>query len=170
VSLIGCRPVNSPVSRDDEACHPLRVLDREPQPDRAAPVVHHEGGFAEVELLDQRAQQVGVAVVGVPVRIDRLVRAAEARHVGGDRPEAGIEHGRNHFSPQERPGRLAVEEHDRRARALVQVSQPQPVDAAVMAAERKIGQSFQQLIGCPDRVDHARNATPPCLGGPIRTT
>ena len=75
--------------------------------------------------LEQRQHAVGVAVVAVPVDVDRLVRAAEARQVGSDAAIARVSHRRDHLAPQKRPRRLAVEEHDRRAVALVEMGEPQ---------------------------------------------
>ena len=40
---------------DHDAVDPLAVLDREAQPDRAAPVVHDDRRAAQVELLEQVA-------------------------------------------------------------------------------------------------------------------
>ena len=54
-------------------------LDRDAQADRAAPVVADERRAAQVEVLDEPRRGGDVAVVGVPVLVDRLVRAAEAR-------------------------------------------------------------------------------------------
>ena len=114
-------------------------------------------GTAEVEILEKRRRQLDVAVVGVPVDVGRLVGAPEAGQVGGQAAKAGVAHRRDHLAPQERPGRLAVEEDDRRALALVDVRQPQPVDLAVMRLEREVGKTLEALVGCPDRLyGHAR--------------
>ena len=123
-----------PGVQDHHPRDPVRVLDRQPQPDRPAPVVHDDGGVAHVELLEQRRHRRGVAVVAVPVDVDRLVRAAEAGQVGRDAAVAGVAHRRDHLAPQKRPGRLAVEEDDRRAVALVDVGEAQAVELAVSAA------------------------------------
>ena len=92
------------------------VLDGEPQPDRPAPVVDDERRVAHVEVLEQRGGHRDVAVVGVPVALDRLVRAAEAHEVGQDHAVAGVAHRREHVAPQVAPGRLAVPHHHRAAR------------------------------------------------------
>ena len=78
-----------------EALDALGVLDGEPQPDRAAPVVHDDRGVAQVELLEQAGGRRYVAVVGVPVEIGRLVRAAEAGEVGRHAAKAGVAHRRD---------------------------------------------------------------------------
>ncbi len=99
------------------------MLDRQPQPDRAAPVVDDRGRVADVEFLQQGRDQFDVAVVGVPTEIGGLVGATEAGVVGGDAAVTGVAHRRDHLAPEERPGRLAVEEDDRLALALVEVGQ-----------------------------------------------
>ena len=47
-------PVNRPVSSATMPGDAIGMLDRQPQPDRAAPVVHDDRGVAQVELLEQR--------------------------------------------------------------------------------------------------------------------
>ena len=54
---------------DDEARDALGMLDRDAQPDRAAPVVHDERQIAQVELLDEPHDRVDVAVVRVPADV-----------------------------------------------------------------------------------------------------
>src|SRR5690349_13993843 len=97
------------------------MLYGQPQPDRPAPVVYNGGGLAQVELLDQRRHEVRVAVVRVPVDVGRLVRAPETGQIRRDAAVAGVAHGWDHGAPQERPGRLPVEEDDRRSVAVVQM-------------------------------------------------
>ncbi len=83
-SLIRWCPVKGPVSMIDDPREALRVLDRQPQADRPAPVVDDSGRVADVELLEQRRHQLDVAVVRVPGDVGGLVGAAEAGVVGGD--------------------------------------------------------------------------------------
>ena len=78
-----------------------------------------------------------VAVVGVPAELGRLVRAPEPGVVGRDAAMAGVEHRRDHLAPQIRPGRLAVDEDDRLAVALVDVGEAQAVDLAVVRLVRR---------------------------------
>ena len=66
----------------------VRMLDREAQADRAAPVVDDRRRVAHVELLEERRHHLDVAVVGVPADVGGLVGAAEARVVGRDAAEA----------------------------------------------------------------------------------
>ncbi len=141
---------------DHDPLDPLRVLDREAQADRAAPVVHDDRRAAQVEILEQRRRQRDVAVVGVPVDVGRLVRATEAGEVRRQAAEAGVAHGRDHLAPQKRPGGLAVHEDHGRPLALVEVRQAQTVDLAVVGVEREVGEPLQQLLGCAHRVGHRR--------------
>jgi hypothetical protein len=97
---------------DHDPREALGVLDREPQADRPAPVMDDGGGVSQVELLDQGRHQLDVTIVGVPVEIGGLVGAPEAGVVRGDAAVAGVADRRNHLAPEERPGRLAVEEDD----------------------------------------------------------
>ena len=131
------------------------------QPDRPAPVVHDDRRAAQVEVLEQRRRQLAVAVVGVPADVGRLVRASEAGQVGRDAAKAGVAHGRDHLAPQERPGRLAVEEDHGRALALVEVGEAQPVDLAVVRVEREVREPLQRLLGRAHRVGSSRLAAYP---------
>ena len=74
-----------------------------------------------------------VAVVGV-ASIGRLVRAAEAEVVGRDRARRPGER-RDQLAVEERPGRLAVQQQHRVARALVEVVHPQAVLLDVVRLE-----------------------------------
>ena len=146
-SVIFWWPVNRPVSRITRRSIRSRVLDREAQPDRPAPVVHHHRRAAQVEILEQRRRQRDVAVVGVPADVGRLVRAAEAGEVGRHAAKAGVAHGRDHLAPQKRPRRLAVHEDHRRALALVEVGQAQAVHLAVVRLEGEVGQPSSASSG-----------------------
>ena len=99
--------------------------------------------------------ELGVAVVGVPIEVGRLVGAAEAGVIGRDAAVARVAHRRDHLAPQVRPGRLAVEEDHRPPLPLVEVGQPQPVHLAVMRLEREVGEAVEALVGCPEDVAHA---------------
>ena len=109
--------------RDHEPGHALGPLGCEAEADRPAPVVDDDRQVSQVELVDEALDRCVMAVVRVPVALDRLVRAAEAEVVGrehaGDRGDR-----RDRLAVEERPGRLAVQEQDRVARALVQVVHP----------------------------------------------
>ena len=56
---------------------------RRAEADRPAPVVDDDGGVPEIEVLEQCRRPAGVAVVGVPLEVGRLVRAPEARRNRG---------------------------------------------------------------------------------------
>jgi hypothetical protein len=45
-------------------------------------------GVAKIEVVEQRRGDRGVAVIGIPTEVDRLVGATEARMVGGQTPKA----------------------------------------------------------------------------------
>ena len=94
---------------------------------------------------------VGEAVVRVPVEVERLVRAPEARQVGRDAAEAGVAHRRDDLAPQVRPRRLAVPEDDRRPVALVEVREAQAVDLAVARLEREVRQALERSSGVRKR-------------------
>ena len=142
-----------------QAVDALRVLDRQPQADRPAPVVHDEGRPAHVEVLQQRGRHRHVAVVGVPVAVHRLVGAPEAREVGQDRAVARLEHGRDELAPEEAPGRLAVPEHDGRPLALVHVREAQPVDLPELRLPGEAGQALEQHVRRADGVGHPPGST-----------
>ena len=131
LSLIRWWPVKGPVSMIDEPREALRVLDREPQADRAAPVVDDRGRVADVELLEQRRHQLDVAVVRVPGEVGGLVGAAEAGVVGGDAAVA------RRRGPAGSPCARGTTRSARRGRRrpaplpLVEIGEAQPVDLVV---------------------------------------
>ena len=85
-------------------------------------------------------------VVGVVLEPERLVRAAEAEVVGGDRPRSRSQL-RDDLPVEVRPGRLAVQQQDGRAVALVEVVQAQPVLLDVVRLEVVAGQALEVLVG-----------------------
>ena len=123
---------------------PLGVFDRQAQPDRAAPVMHDDGHPAQVQVLQQPGHRVGVTVIGVPVLIDGLVRAPEARQVGSDAAKAGVAHRADDLPPQKRPRRLSVHEQDRRAVPFIEMGEPQFVVLTPVRREGKVGQPLEQ--------------------------
>ena len=152
--LLRRRPAAAdPGVHDHEARDPVGLLDREAEPDRAAPVLDDDGGVAQVELLDEPRDRPGVEVVGVVVEPERLVGAAEAEVVGRDRA-GGRRQLRDDLAVEVRPGRLAVQQQHRRARALVEVVQPEAVLLDVVRLEVVAGET-------------ARTARPAC-GRPPR--
>ena len=62
--------------------------------------------------------------------------------------------GGDHLPPQERPGRLAVEEHDRVAFALVEVGEPQPFDFPVVGLPREVREALERAFGRAHGVGH----------------
>ena len=108
-------PVNRPESMITSRCDALGLLDRHAQPDRPSPVVHDHRRAAQIELLEQRPASARVALVAVPVDVDRLVRAPEPGEIGRHAAKAGVAHRGDHVAPQKRPRRLAVDEHHRSA-------------------------------------------------------
>src|SRR3984957_6567541 len=106
-----------------------------------------------------------MTVVGVPVDVDRLVRAPAAGQVRGDTPEACVSDRHEHLAPQKRPGRLPVHEQHRVAFALVQMGEAQPVVLAIVSLERKVGETFKQLVRGTHRIGHRRESIP--TGGSV---
>jgi hypothetical protein len=92
---------------------PVGVIGRQAEADRIAPVVDHDGRLAQVEVREQRRRDLGMAIVRVPVEVDRLVRAPEPWVVGDYAAKARVADRRDDLPPQVRPGRLAVQEDDR---------------------------------------------------------
>src|SRR6202008_32498 len=95
-----------------------------------------------------------MAVVRVPLDIDRLVRTAEPGEVGGDAAEGGGPHRGDQLAPQERPGWLAVDEHDGWPLALVDMRQPQASELAVPRLEREVGDAGEEAVGDLDDAWH----------------
>jgi hypothetical protein len=139
---------------------PPGMLHRQSQSDRSAPIVHHYRRGAQIELLQQRRDRLGVPVIAVPIQPHRLVRAAESGQVGRDAPVARVTNRRDHLAPQKRPCRLAVAEDHRFAVALVEMGQAQPVELAVARREGEIRKSVQQLVWGAEGVGHGAKPTP----------
>ena len=131
---------------DHEPRDAVGVLDREPKSDRPAPVLDDDGRVAQVELVGEALDRRVVEVVGVVLDPRRLVRAAEAEVVGRD-GASDTRDRRDHLAIQERPGRLAVQEQHRIARALVDVVHPQPVLLDVVRLEGVAGEPVEPLVG-----------------------
>src|SRR5581483_11030312 len=108
---------------------------------------------AQVELLHNAPDRRGVAVVRVPAALGRLIRASEAEVVGCDAASLAGER-RDQLAVEERPRRLAVQQQDRFARALVDVVQPQAVLLDVVRRERERGKPLEPFVGRAVGVDH----------------
>ena len=135
----------------------IGMLDRYAQADRPAPVVNDGRRVAQVEIGEQRRDELGMAIVGIPADVGRLVGAPEARVIRRDAAIAGIAHRWDHLAPQVRPGRLAVEEDHRLSVADVEVSQPQPVDVAVAGLEVELRKSVEAVVGCAKGLGYGSN-------------
>src|SRR3954454_11238133 len=134
-----------PGVHDDEPRDPLRLLDREPEADRAAPVLHDERDALQVELAHETRHRLDVAVVGVPLRLRRLVGAPEPEVVRRDAPRDPLER-RDHRPVEKRPRRLAVQEQHRVTVSLVDVVHAQPVLVEIARLEPEAGQAVEPRI------------------------
>ena len=130
---------------DHELSDPVRTLDGEPEADRPAPVLDDDGRVAEVELIGQPRNRAVVEVVGVVLRPQRLVGAAEPEVVGRDRPCRRGQLG-DDLAVEVRPRRLAVQEQDGGAVALVEVVHAQAVLVEVVRREAVPGQILELLV------------------------
>ena len=144
-----------PGVEDHEARHAVGMLDCQPEPDRPSPVLHHHGETLEFELVDEALDRLGVPVVRVPVAIHRLVGPAEPEVVRRDAPRVRREHG-DHLAVQERPRRLAVQQHHRRPGSLVDVVEAQTVLFDVVRLELVAGESVEAIVRCAISVEHPR--------------
>jgi len=77
-------PGEQPGVQDHESAHEVGVLDRPPQADRAAPVLHDHGEVRELDPIEVGADRGDVPLVAVPGPGGGLVGAAEADEVGAD--------------------------------------------------------------------------------------
>ena len=168
-SLICWRAGEQAGVEDHDAAHPLGLLDREAQADRAAPVVDDERRVAEVEVLEQCRHQLGVAVVACTSRGRSACPSARSpRRSGATQRKPASRTGGITLRQRIRPRRLAVEEDDRRPLALVDVREPQPVHLAVVGRERVVGQPLEQLVGRAVR-RHASTLLSAALPAPPRS-
>src|SRR5579862_893640 len=113
--------------------------------------MNDHGGCPQVELIEQGGHARRVAIVGVPVKSQRLVRASKAGKVRREAAEPGLTHGRDHLSPQEGPRRLTMKEHDRWTLALVEVGEPKSVEFAIGRAKGEVREALQELVRRADR-------------------
>ena len=121
---------------DHEPADPVGALDREPEADRPAPILDDDGRVAEVELVGEPLDRADVEVVAVVLEPERLVGAAEAEVVGRDRPRRRRQL-RDDRAVEVRPRRLAVQEQDGGAVALVEVVHAEPVLVEVVRARTR---------------------------------
>ena len=115
--------------REHQAREAGLILGGDARTEQPAPVLTEQGDAAQVERFDQARQPGDVLRVRVRARIRRLVRAPEADQVGHDHAEAGRLQRADHLPVQVAPGRLAVEQEQRLARAArsgVDVGHAQP--------------------------------------------
>jgi hypothetical protein len=94
--------------------------------------VHHEGQLGQVELVNETRDRLDMAVVRVPADLRGLVRATEPDQIRSDLSSRQL---RDDVPPEKRRGRLAVEQQDRRAVALVDVVQAMAVDLEPVGGE-----------------------------------
>ena len=140
----------------------ISVLGDEAQPDQTAPVVTHEGDVTQLQLLDQAAHPVHVALIGVVFATHRLVGAAEADQVGSDHPVAGGGDDRHGAAVEVRPRGLAVEQQHRgcAGRPFVEVVDPHPVDLDVVWRERVGGKGGEALLRRPAQLQRHHPSGP----------
>jgi hypothetical protein len=113
--------------------------------------VNDEGEPAEVEPVDEALDRPVVRVVRVVLAPERLVRAPEAEEVGHhDTPD--VHERRDQLAVEKPPRRLAVEEKEGIARALVDEVHPQTVLNRVAGLVRPTRKAGEALVGRPVRV------------------
>src|SRR5262249_36791042 len=103
--------------------------ERKAETGRAAPIVTDHGGVAQVKLPQQARQVRDVAIEGVGLLADGLLGQPEADHVRNDYAPAGRSQRLDGSTVQKAPGRIAVQENDRVAFALIDVVHAPTVDA-----------------------------------------
>ena len=116
MEVVADRP--APSVRDDEAPDAFRMPARKFQTDRPAPVVHEQGDVAKVEMIEQGGEPAGMTLRMMVLAPAAARRQAEADMIRRDAAELRAKRP-DRMTEFERPGRVAVHEHDRLAFALV---------------------------------------------------
>jgi hypothetical protein len=112
-----------------------------PEPDRAAPVLHHQRDLPQAELGDEALDHSGVLGDRVAVA-GRCDRQPKARVIERHAPEP-VPQALDDVPVQKRPRRVSVQPQEHRADALVDVVQLCPVHVEEATLER------EQLIAHP---------------------
>ena len=116
MEVVADRP--TPGVRDDETLDALRMLAREVEADRPAPIRHEQGDVTKVEVIEKRGEPVRVTFRMMVLAPGAARREAETDMVGRNAAELRPKH-LDRITEFERPSRVAVDEHERLAFALV---------------------------------------------------
>jgi len=126
---LGRRQRPRPRAHQHERAHPREVRQGKAETGRPAPVVAHEGDAGEIEAAQQRGESGDVAVETVGILARWLLRQPEADHVRDDDAMPRPGEWADEIAIEEAPGRIAVQQHDRIARAFIDVMHAPTVDA-----------------------------------------
>ena len=111
---------------DDQGADQLRPASGQAQADGPAPCIPEDDQVGQPEPLDKRLDDPRLGR-GSEVEPRRLARKAEARVVGRHAAER-VAQPQDHVAPPERPARVAVEQQERWARALIDIVHEVAVD------------------------------------------
>ena len=141
------------------------IAHREAQAGRPTPVVADHRQALQIQLADQARQVRDMPVEAVRLLAGRLLGQAEADHVGDDDAVSRIHQRRDDVAIEEAPGRIAVQQQDGIAGALIDVMHPPAIDPRVTGGE---GPSRRETLRCspessrscpvPHAVTRRRNA------------
>ena len=116
MEVVADRP--TPGVRDDETLDALRMLAREVEANWPAPIRHEQGDVTKVEVIEKRGEPVCVTLRMMVLAPGAARREAETDMVWRDATELRPKRS-DRMAKFERPSRVAVDEHERLAFALV---------------------------------------------------
>ena len=108
----------TPGVRDDETLDALRMLAREVETDRPAPIRHEQGDVTKVEVIEKRGEPVRVTFRMMVLAPGAARRETETDMVGRYAAELRPKY-LDRITEFERPSRVTVDEYERLAFTLV---------------------------------------------------
>ena len=157
-----------PGAHDGQRPYTFRVAHREAEAGRAAPVVAHDREAAQIKLTDKAGEIGDVPVEAVRMLARWLLGQAEADHIGDDDAVSRLDQGRNNPAVEEAPGRVAVQQQNGIARALIDIVHSPAVDPGVA---RRVGPLHAKPVEALKRIsNHITRLTSERTGAPTSPT
>ncbi len=157
---LGRRQRPGPCAHQHQRFYARDIRQREAKPGRAAPIMADQRDAVQIQRTQQSGEVGDMAIEAVRLFAHRLFRQPEADHVGDDDATASRGQRRDEVPIQEAPGRIAVQQHDRIAGALIDIVHPPAIHPCEMRPERPLpddgfGQVESSHVAFPVIARHA---------------
>ena len=152
----GRRP--RPGAHDGQRAYSFLVAHRKAQAGWSAPVVAHHCQTTQIELADKAGEVGDMPIETMRLLTGRFLGQAKADHVGDDDAVSRIDQRRDHAAVEEAPGRIAMQQQDGVADALIDIVHSPAIDPGVARHE---GPLHAKPVEAFKRVcNHSRRLTP----------